>query len=537
MTLPLLVEGYNPDWKVDLVSSSGAVFRQDESCTQLMTESGESLVVNGDRLVVESSGQDYGSADVVAIQGTFQREGVPNANKRIYPKGMFTRLLGENSPAFNCIKSKAMCGHLEHPSDGITDLKKIAIVVTECKVQPDGTVWGRAEVLKTTDGLQARALLEGGVRIGISSRGRGTVGAGGVVNDDYILETFDLVYNPSTPGAHPSTSTSQRESVADIAESAVHAFITSKENPMSFDFAAFEARVRPLLEQDIARLEVYQRGEVSAKLIEGVQVALAAVKADPGQQVLLSPLIQQMQEKRTVLANAGVNEAKVLEERVEELSSALTEAQEAAAEQKQIADAGVALSEALVEEFKAKLAEIDESESEEGADESDEDVEIEEADEESEDAEALREALSVLKAKYDAACQIIEELTKSEEAVKVDPVKESIDAVVTKHPFLAESRALLERETSVEQVAVVAEALIKMAVKAGVKIEESTDKGAEKPETKDSKIEESTDASRPKGKTVASDGASSTATLTESATAKTTVRGKLISEMNRLGKF
>ena len=62
---------------------------------------------------------------------------------------------------------------------------------------------------------------------------------------------------------------------------------------------------------------------------------------------------------------------------------------------------------------------------------------------------------------------------KAEETPKVDPVKESIDGYVTKHPFLAESRALLERETSVEQVAKVAEALVQMVQKASPKVEES----------------------------------------------------------------
>jgi hypothetical protein len=105
---------------------------------------------------------------------------------------------------------------------------------------------------------------------------------------------------------------------------------------------------------------------------------------------------------------------------------------------------------------------------------------------------------------------------------------------VKKHPFLSESVSLFEGATSVEQVAKVAEVLIKTAVAAGHKIEE-----AKAPEASATKIEESTDPTRPKGKTVESDGASSTATsLTESATPKkSNPRSSLINAMADAGRF
>jgi DNA repair exonuclease SbcCD ATPase subunit len=244
--------------------------------------------------------------------------------------------------------------------------------------------------------------------------------------------------------------------------------------------------------------------------------------------ITLAPLVQQMQEKRKVLADSGVNESKVLAEKVEELSTALVESQEQLEEAQtkideaiKTSEAGIELAEALVSEFKAKLEAIDESMDD--SDEDGEEVEIEEEQvEEDDDAEALREALSVLSAKYAAACSIIEELTHTEKAPVVDPVKESIAELVKKHPFLSESISLFESATSVEQVAKVAEVLVKTAKASGGSV-----------------IAETADPTRPKGKTVESDGASSTATsLTESATPKkTNTRASLIRVLGAAGKF
>mgnify|MGYP003149223924 CR=1 FL=1 len=111
------------------------------------------------------------------IAGVFQRANIPNQNKRIYEKKILVRELGRLDEA---VKERRLMGELDHPSH---------------------------EVLNTPSGQVAQALIRGGVKLGISSRGMGTLterqDGMSVVNGDYKLVTFDLVADPSTEGAFP----------------------------------------------------------------------------------------------------------------------------------------------------------------------------------------------------------------------------------------------------------------------------------------------------------------------------------------------
>ncbi len=109
----------------------------------------------------------YGGPTV--LEGVLQRSDVKNANGRIYPRSLWERTLAEGSPVMKKVQERGMMGHLEHPKDGVTKLSEVSHLVTSLKLKENGDVVGR---------------------IGISSRGSGTVGAGGRVNEDYRLETF-----------------------------------------------------------------------------------------------------------------------------------------------------------------------------------------------------------------------------------------------------------------------------------------------------------------------------------------------------------
>lgn len=140
----------------------------------------------------------------MVIEGVFQRADALNANKRVYPRGLWEKILSEDAPAMQNLKGRGMIGHLEHPESGTTDLNKGAILVTDLTLREDGVIWGKAIIYNTPEGLRLQEYLATGTRIGISSRGTGTVDSKGVVQEDYSLGTFDPVYNPSTFGAHPS---------------------------------------------------------------------------------------------------------------------------------------------------------------------------------------------------------------------------------------------------------------------------------------------------------------------------------------------
>jgi len=140
------------------------------------------------------------------VEGVFQRSDVPNANKRKYPRAIWDKLIADDaSYVQKNIGERAMLGHLEHPKDGRTDGKEGAIVTVAAKLQEDGTVWGRAEVLDTPNGLILKEYTKKNVRWGVSSRGNGTVGDDGTVDpDSFVFETWDAVMKPSVPGAFPT---------------------------------------------------------------------------------------------------------------------------------------------------------------------------------------------------------------------------------------------------------------------------------------------------------------------------------------------
>ncbi|MCX7726863.1 MAG: hypothetical protein N2053_08435 [Chitinispirillaceae bacterium] len=145
------------------------------------------------------------SADKLTFRGVFQRADTVNENGRVYPRKVLERAVNEFKKK---VEEGRAVGTLEHPVDGRTKAFEISHRITNIWISESGEVFGEGIVLNTSRGKELRALLEGGVTIGISSRGYGTVKSvekdGRTiqeVQDDYELETFDVVYDPSTPRA------------------------------------------------------------------------------------------------------------------------------------------------------------------------------------------------------------------------------------------------------------------------------------------------------------------------------------------------
>jgi len=123
-----------------------------------------------------------------------------NGNGRKYPVDILRR---EVQKYMEVVKDRRACGELDHPDDSVVNLKNASHMVTD--LWWDGnTLMGKIKVLSTPAGQTLRALVNDGVKIGISSRGLGSVTqAGGhvVVQDDFQLICFDVVSDPSTPKA------------------------------------------------------------------------------------------------------------------------------------------------------------------------------------------------------------------------------------------------------------------------------------------------------------------------------------------------
>jgi len=137
------------------------------------------------------------------IAGIFQRADSPNHNKRIYEKKLLVR---EMSRLDEAIEERRLMGELDHPTHDAIKLGNVSHLITKLKMNGNDMI-GEAEILNTPCGQVAQALIKGGVKLGISSRGMGSLRDGphghSYVNEDFKLVTFDLVADPSTKGAFP----------------------------------------------------------------------------------------------------------------------------------------------------------------------------------------------------------------------------------------------------------------------------------------------------------------------------------------------
>jgi hypothetical protein len=153
-------------------------------CQDLLTEDEKRFVASGGMM----------------LSGKLQEADVQNGNGRVYPHKVLMREV-ENYKKL--VKEKRALGELDHPDDSVINLKNASHMVTEIWME-EKAVMGKVKVLNTPSGQVLKSLVESGVKLGISSRGMGSVSEGGgnvVVQEDFQLICFDFVSEPSTPNA------------------------------------------------------------------------------------------------------------------------------------------------------------------------------------------------------------------------------------------------------------------------------------------------------------------------------------------------
>ena len=149
----------------------------------------ESLTQNNGRLIVK---------------GVLQRAEAKNQNGRIYPKETLMREAKKYAGTY--VKEKRALGELDHPDSSVVNLNNVSHNVLDMGWQNDDLI-GTVEVLSTPAGNILKELFKSGIKLGISSRGMGSVkevmGEGETleVQPDFELIAFDFVSNPSTHGA------------------------------------------------------------------------------------------------------------------------------------------------------------------------------------------------------------------------------------------------------------------------------------------------------------------------------------------------
>ena len=168
---------------------------KDGVCHDLLTEREKREVTNG----------------AVYLSGRMQTCEMKNGNGRIYPCEVLRKEIHNYQ---GVIKDNRALGELDHPDDSVINLRNVSHVVVDMWWEGKD-VMGKIKVLDTPSGKILKGLIKSGIKLGISSRGLGTVKEstqGTIVQEDFELICFDIVSEPSTPNAYMFPEGKQRKS-------------------------------------------------------------------------------------------------------------------------------------------------------------------------------------------------------------------------------------------------------------------------------------------------------------------------------------
>jgi len=136
-----------------------------------------------------------------AIEGIFMQAEAKNRNGRIYPKPVMESALNKYNT--EQVKRGRAVGELNHPEGPTVNLDKVSHKIERLDFKGNDVV-GKATILETPMGQIVKGLLDGGVRLGVSTRGMGSLERRGdamYVKDDFLLNAVDIVQDPSAPSA------------------------------------------------------------------------------------------------------------------------------------------------------------------------------------------------------------------------------------------------------------------------------------------------------------------------------------------------
>lgn len=143
----------------------------------------------------ENGGKNY------FIEGIFMQSEQKNRNGRIYPKSIMEKAVDKY--VREQVMTKRAVGELNHPDGPTVNLDKVSHLIEALDWQNNDVI-GKARILDTPMGQIVKGLLDGGVQLGVSTRGMGSLEQrNGVmyVKDDFMLNTVDIVQDPSAPTA------------------------------------------------------------------------------------------------------------------------------------------------------------------------------------------------------------------------------------------------------------------------------------------------------------------------------------------------
>jgi len=184
-------------------------------------------------ILTESERKRVANDGAVYLVGVCQKAGTKNGNGRIYRQETLQREVENYQKA---IKERRSLGELDHPDDSVINLKNASHLIA--KMWWDGeAVMGKIEVLDTPSGRILKDLVKAGVKLGISSRGMGTVKESQgyvMVEDDFQLICFDIVSEPSTPGAFLTPKTNVSISTPQM-DAGINAYLNENKEKTDLD--------------------------------------------------------------------------------------------------------------------------------------------------------------------------------------------------------------------------------------------------------------------------------------------------------------
>lgn len=135
------------------------------------------------------------------IEGTFMQADTLNRNKRLYPKHILLNEVSRYTKEY--VDQSRAFGELNHPSGPTVNLDRVAIIIKELNCN-GSDVYGKAKVMSTPMGEIVKNLISEGARLGVSTRGMGSLKAKNGYNEvqpDFMLSAVDIVADPSAPNA------------------------------------------------------------------------------------------------------------------------------------------------------------------------------------------------------------------------------------------------------------------------------------------------------------------------------------------------
>ena len=156
-----------------------------------------------DNIIVEASTEGSGAGKDYFIQGVFLQANLQNRNGRVYPLDILEREVGRYNSAY--ITQHRALGELGHPDGPTINLDRVSHLIVDLFKEGNNFI-GKAKILDTPHGKIVKNLIDEGVKLGVSSRGMGSLkensrGVQEVQDDFYLATAADIVADPSAPAA------------------------------------------------------------------------------------------------------------------------------------------------------------------------------------------------------------------------------------------------------------------------------------------------------------------------------------------------